>query len=82
MLKIIEHIQNIRNNKGLKNTFKGTFVLVLVLILFFTINLVVNINAKREFAYNVLSKLNNENNNVMLQDTRVHNWSELDKDNH
>ena len=82
MSKIKEYIQNTINNNGLKNTFKGTFVLVVVLLLFFTVSLVVNINAKHESAYNVLSKLNSKNNTVMLQDTRVHNWSELDKDNH
>ena len=61
-------------SKSMKNVFKGFFVL----IIFFFINLFISVKSKHESAYSVLTR-EYEKSQLKLQDTRVHNWSELDK---
>ena len=63
--------------KGLQTIFKSFFLLVILFFVFFAINLFISIKGNHKSAYSVLS---NEEPNIMLQDTRVHNWSELKKD--
>lgn len=62
---------------SLSKNYKSIFVLVILFLAFYFINLIVTVNNKPESAYNVLNK---ESSKIKLQDTRVHNWSELDKD--
>ncbi len=73
-----DKVQNI--STFMKNSSKGMFILIIILLIFFAINLFVNIQGKHESAYSVLSKSSNEAP-LMLQDTRVHNWEEIDKNN-
>ena len=63
---------------GLSTVFKSFFVLIILFLIFFAVNLFVTIKSKKDSAYTVL---NSEGEKTMLQDTRVHNWSELDKKN-
>ena len=65
-------------SKSMKNVFKGFFVLIVFFFLFFFINLFISVKSKHESAYSVLSR-ECEKSQLKLQDTRVHNWSELDK---
>ena len=58
--------------------FKSFFLLVVVFLVFFGVNLFISIKNKSESAYTALENLNKKKE-VMLQDTRVHNWSELEK---
>lgn len=62
----------------LKTVFKSFFVVVMLFLVFFAINLFISLKNKPQSAYSVLSN-NQENKNIMLQDTRVHNWNELEK---
>ena len=66
------------SNMNIKIIFKGFFVLVIVFLLFFAINLFVTIKNKPLSAY---TSLNIEQSRLMLQDTRVHNWDEIEKKN-
>ncbi len=60
---------------GLGTIFKSFFVLIILFLLFFAVNLFITVKSKRESAYTVL---NSEMYKTMLQDTRVHNWDEID----
>lgn len=66
---------------GLQTIFKSFFLLIILFLVFFAVNLFISVKGKHESAYNVLSAESekNEKAEVMLQDTRVHNWSELNK---
>ena len=64
----------------LKTVFKSFFLLVILFLIFFAGNLLITICGKRESAYSALNQAE-EKQKLMLQDTRVHNWSELDKKN-
>ena len=64
----------------MKNVFKGFFVLIIFFFIFFAINLFISIQNKHNSAYNALST-EYEKSQPKLQDTRVHNWSEVDKMN-
>ena len=73
---MIDKFEN--SNKSMKNIFKGFFVLIIFFFLFFFVNLLISVKSKHESAYSVLSR-EYEKSQPKLQDTRVHNWSELDK---
>lgn len=59
---------------------KSFFLLVILFFIFFAINLFISIQNKSRSAYSVLSE-QSQKSKLMLQDTRVHNWSEVDKKN-
>ena len=59
----------------LRITLRSFFVLVVLFLLFFAVNLLVLMN-KKESAYNNLAA---EKSKVMLQDTRLHNWDEIEE---
>lgn len=62
-----------------ENIFKSFFVVVILFLIFFSINLIITIKNKPQSAYTVLS--NEPNQSIKkLQDTRVHNWSEIEKE--
>ena len=67
---------SINKYKTLQTVFKSFFVLLALFLIFFGVNLFISIQNKSKSAYTVLSS---ENEQLMLQDTRVHNWSELEK---
>lgn len=69
-------LENLSN--AMKNVFKGFFVLIIFFFLFFAINLFISIQSKHNSAYNALTS-EYEKSQLKLQDTRVHNWSELEK---
>lgn len=67
---------------GLSTVFKSFFLLLTLFLLFFGISLFINVKNKPYSAYDsLINKTNktNEKQNLMLQDTRVHNWDELGK---
>ena len=65
---------------SLQTVFKSFFLLIILFLMFFAVNLFITVKNKSQSAYTVLSS---EDEKLMpkLQDTRVHNWSELDKKN-
>ena len=67
-------------SKFTKSVPLGILVIVVFFFLFFFINLLISVKGRHESAYTVLSK-ESEKSQPKLQDTRVHNWSELDKMN-
>ena len=64
----------------LQAVFKSFFVLIVFFFLFFAVSLFISMQNKHSSAYNVLNS-EYEKSQLKLQDTRVHNWSELDKKN-
>ena len=64
----------------LQAVFESFFVLIIFFFLFFAVSLFISMQNKRSSAYNVLNS-EYEKSQLKLQDTRVHNWSELDKKN-
>ena len=60
----------------LSSLFKSFFIVVIFLILIFGANLFISILNKPKSAYTYLNK----DAEVKLQDTRLHNWSEIDKE--
>ncbi len=62
-----------------KNVFKSFFLLVILFLFFFGVSLFINVKNKPYSAYDSLINKTNEKQNLMLQDTRVHNWDELKK---
>ena len=66
--------------KFTKNLPLGILVLLVFFFLFFFVNLFITVKSKHESAYSVLSR-EYEQSMLQLQDTRVHNWSELEKKN-
>ena len=65
---------------SLQTVFKSFFLLIILFLMFFAVNLFITVKNKSQSAYTVLSS---EDEKLMpkLQDTRVHNWSEVDKKN-
>ena len=61
-----------------KNVFRSFFLLVILFLFFFGISLFINVKNRPYSAYDVLVN-KNKKENLMLQDTRVHNWDELGK---
>ena len=64
-------------NLNVQAFFRSTFVLIILFLLFSGASLFITILNRPKSAYTVLNGLN-ERENLMLQDTRVHNWSELE----
>lgn len=63
----------------LQTVFKSFFVVLILFLIFFGINLLIILKNKPQSAYTVLS--NEPNQSIKkLQDTRVHNWSEIEKE--
>ena len=65
-----------------KNVFRSFFLLVILFLFFFGISLFINVKNRPYSAYDVLvnkNRIKNEKENLMLQDTRVHNWDEVGK---
>ncbi len=62
---------------NLKNILRSFFLLVVVFLFFFGINLLITINNKPQSAYNFLNSMTSTPQ--MLPDVRVHNWDELEK---
>lgn len=69
----------INKYSGLQTVFKSFFLVVILFLVFFAVNVFISLKSKTDSAYTVLN--NNEKLKLMLQDTRVHNWSELEKKN-
>ena len=65
---------------SLQTVFKSFFLLIILFLMFFAVNLFITVKNKSQSAYTILSS-ENEKSMLKLQDTRVHNWSELDKKN-
>ena len=63
---------------NIQTFFRSSFVLIILFLLFFGISLFITLLNRPRSAYTILNSLN-ERENLMLQDTRVHNWSEVDK---
>ena len=61
-----------------QNMLRSFFIVFMLFLIFFAISLLINIKNKPESAYNHLTS-ENERQEINLQDTRVHNWSELKK---
>lgn len=62
--------------------FRGSFILLILFLLFFVVNLFLTINNKPISAYDALGgeKAEKTNkSNLKLTDTRAHNWSDLEK---
>ncbi|MBI2996327.1 MAG: hypothetical protein HYY52_06425 [Candidatus Melainabacteria bacterium] len=59
---------------------KGSLILIILFLMFFAINLFISIQFSKKSAYDALTE-NTVKEKVMLQDTRVHNWSEVNKKN-
>lgn len=72
----MEILKNLASKySSLQIAFKSFLFIVILFLMFFAINLFINFKNKSDSAYTVLS---NEQSMVMLQDTRVHNWSEVE----
>ena len=56
-----------------KLNLKGIIIISLVFFLFYGIYLFVTLKNRPKSAYSSLTK----ESNIMLQDTRVHNWDEI-----
>ena len=66
------------SNKSVQTAFKGFLIVAVIFLAFFAVNLWLCLQGKRESAYSALSR-NEKEEQMMLQDTRVHNWSEVKK---
>ena len=62
--------------KSLATVFKSFFILMILFLVFFGVNLIIDIKNQDKSAY---TSLRNEKSEVKLQDTRVHNWNEIEK---
>ncbi len=58
----------------------SVFIIIVIVLSFIFINLLISVKSKRESAYSALSR-EYEQSMLKLQDTRVHNWSEVEKKN-
>ena len=66
----------------LQSGFKSFFIVIILLLIFFSVNLFITLKNKPKSAYSVLnsnseSEVEKEKSKLMLQDTRVHNWDEI-----
>lgn len=59
----------------LSSLFKSFFIVIIFLIIVFGANMFISMLNKPKSAYNYLNK----DTEVKLQDTRLHNWNEIDK---
>ena len=60
----------------LQGSLRTMLILIVLLTVFFFINLFFVFRSKHESAYNALNK-EVQNDQLMLQDTRVHNWDQI-----
>lgn len=58
-----------------KLNLKGIIIISFVFFLFYGVYLFVTLNNRPKSAYSSLT----QGSNIMLQDTRVHNWDEIKK---
>ena len=56
--------------------FKSFFLIIILFLVFYAVNLFFIVKNKPQSAYTVLENLS-EKEKLKLQDTRVHNWSEI-----
>ena len=68
-------------NLSLDKYFKGSFVLLILFLLFFAVNLFLTVNNKPKSAYDALDGEKWEKENIKLTDTRAHGWSDLESKN-
>jgi len=66
-------------NFSYEKCFKGSFVLLILFLVFFAVNLFMTVNNKPKSAYDALGGEKAEAGNLKLTDTRAHNWSDLQK---
>lgn len=60
---------------------KGSFVLLILFLTFFAVNLFMAVNNKHQSAYDALGGEKAEAESPKLTDTRAHNWSDLESKN-
>ena len=61
---------------GLQTIFKSFFVLIILFLAFFAVNLFLSIQNRPKSAYSALNEKASRLK-IMLQDTRMHNWDEI-----
>ncbi len=70
-------------NMSYEKYFKGSFILLILFIIFFAVNLYMTINNKPISAYDALLKnkdnIENKTKDIKLTDTRAHSWEGLKK---
>lgn len=66
-------------NLPLDKYFKGSFILLILFLLFFAVNLFLSVNNRPKSAYDALNGEKWEKESLKLTDTRAHNWSDLKK---
>lgn len=66
----------IKRFSNIQLVFRSAFILLILFLVFFAINLFISIKSNHETAYKSLTA---QDKQIMLQDTRVHNWSEINK---
>ncbi|GEM_PF-2747695 len=59
----------------LSSLFKSFFIVIIFLIIIFGANMFISMLNKSKSAYTYL----NNGTEIKLQDTRLHNWNEIDK---
>ena len=75
-MKMLKDLLN--RYSSLQIFFKSFFLLVIIFLIFFSVNLFITIQNRPKSAYTVLNT-EEEKAKLKLQDTRVHNWNELEK---
>lgn len=68
-------------NTSIEKYLKGSFVLLILFLTFFAVNLFIAVNNKPKSAYDALGGEKAEADNPKLTDTRAHNWSDLESKN-
>ena len=71
-MPIIDNL--LKKYEKLQMILKVSLVILAICLLFYWVNLFSTLHNKSEDAYSVLLK---ENQKLKLQDTRIHNWSEV-----
>ncbi len=64
--------------KFIKSLPGTLFIIIVFVFLFVFVNLIITVKSKHESAYSVLNR-EYEQSMLKLQDTRVHNWSEVEE---
>jgi len=73
---MVDFTNLIKRFLNLQIVFRSALILLILFLIFFAINLFISVKNKPETAFNALI----QNEQKKLQDTRVHNWSEIDKE--
>lgn len=68
-------------NISLEKYFKGSFVLLILFLIFFAVNLFLTVNNKPKSAYDALGGEKAEAESPKLTDTRAHSWNNLKRKN-